>query len=49
MIELENVGIHRQGRSILGGVNTQLDAGKIHVIIGPNGTGKNLAAERDVW
>lgn len=40
MIELENVGIHRQGRSILGGVNTQLDTGKIHVIIGPNGTGK---------
>ena len=40
MIELENIGIHRQGRSILGGVSTQLDAGKIHVIIGPNGTGK---------
>lgn len=40
MMQLENVGIHRQGRCILGGVSTPLAAGQIHVIIGPNGTGK---------
>ncbi|AVF37804.1 ABC transporter ATP-binding protein [Rahnella sikkimica] len=40
MIQLENVGVDRQGRSIIAGVSTQLEAGKIHVIIGPNGTGK---------
>lgn len=40
MMLLENVGIYRQGCRILGGVSSQLDAGKIHIIIGPNGTGK---------
>lgn len=40
MMWLDNVNIHRQGRTIIGGVSTHLEAGKIHVIIGPNGTGK---------
>ena len=40
MMWLDNVNIHRQGRTIIRGVSTHLEAGKIHVIIGPNGTGK---------
>ncbi|MGC6388815.1 ATP-binding cassette domain-containing protein [Ewingella sp. S1.OA.A_B6] len=40
MIELENVSIHRQGRSIIDGVSTRPETGSVNVIIGPNGTGK---------
>lgn len=40
MIQLDNVSVHRQGRPIIDAVSAGLDAGKIHVIIGPNGTGK---------
>lgn len=40
MIQLDNVSVHRQGRPIIAAVSAGLEAGKIHVIIGPNGTGK---------
>lgn len=40
MIQLDNVSVYRQGRPIIEAVSTGLEAGKIHVIIGPNGTGK---------
>lgn len=40
MIQLDNVSVHRQGRPIIDAVSAGLEAGKIHVIIGPNGTGK---------
>lgn len=40
MIQLENVSVHRQGRPVIDGVSAGLEGGKIHVMIGPNGTGK---------
>ncbi|MGU3575199.1 ABC transporter ATP-binding protein [Brucellaceae bacterium C25G] len=40
MIELNNVTIKRGTQTVLSQLNTKLEAGKIHVIIGPNGTGK---------
>nr|WP_244989354.1 ABC transporter ATP-binding protein [Erwinia rhapontici] len=40
VIQLDNVSVHRQGRPIIDAVSAGLEAGKIHVIIGPNGTGK---------
>lgn len=40
MIELSNITIKRGAQTILSQLSTKLEAGKIHVIIGPNGTGK---------
>lgn len=40
MIELTNVSIKRGGHYILYQLNAKFERGKIHVIIGPNGTGK---------
>lgn len=40
MILLDNISLHRQGRLVIDAVSAGLERGKIHVIIGPNGTGK---------
>ena len=40
MMELNNLTIRRGTQTIISSVDTRLEAGKIHVIIGPNGTGK---------
>ncbi|OWV89192.1 iron ABC transporter ATP-binding protein [Rhizobium sp. R635] len=40
MIRLENIAIERGGQRIVSGIDTCLEAGKIHAVIGPNGTGK---------
>lgn len=40
MIHLDKITISRAGQNIIRDVDTCLDAGKIHVVIGPNGTGK---------
>ncbi len=39
-MELKNITIKRGSQTIISSVDTRLEAGKIHVIIGPNGTGK---------
>ncbi|OOO20087.1 ABC transporter ATP-binding protein [Rhizobium sophoriradicis] len=40
MIRLENIAIERGGQRIVSGIDACLEAGKIHAVIGPNGTGK---------
>jgi len=40
MIQLANLALERSGRTILHGLSTTLEAGAIHVLLGPNGTGK---------
>lgn len=40
MIELRNISIRRGTQSVIANLETTLESGKIHVIIGPNGTGK---------
>lgn len=40
MIQLDNLSLNRSGRSILHGLSATLQAGSIHVLLGPNGTGK---------
>ncbi|QUG74378.1 ATP-binding cassette domain-containing protein [Erwinia sp. E602] len=40
MIALNGIQVQRGGRTIINGLSTSLAAGQIHVIIGPNGTGK---------
>ncbi|WP_320200645.1 ABC transporter ATP-binding protein (plasmid) [Agrobacterium sp. rho-13.3] len=40
MIRLDQISVHRGGQEVISHIDTSLDAGKIHVIIGPNGTGK---------
>ncbi|WP_070887871.1 ABC transporter ATP-binding protein [Pseudomonas argentinensis] len=40
MIQLDNLALARSGRTILHGLSTTLEPGAIHVVLGPNGTGK---------
>lgn len=40
MIQLDELSIARAGRTIINGLSTNLQAGAIHVVLGPNGTGK---------
>lgn len=40
MIRLDNISIDRDSQPVIRHIDTELDAGEIHVIIGPNGTGK---------
>nr|WP_155126961.1 metal ABC transporter ATP-binding protein [Pseudovibrio flavus] len=45
MIELEGVGVERQGRWLIRNVDLQIDRGKIVTLIGPNGAGKSTLAK----
>lgn len=40
MIEFKNISIKRGAQTVLSNLNARLEGGKIHVVIGPNGTGK---------
>ncbi|KIL43705.1 Fe-S cluster assembly ATPase SufC [Jeotgalibacillus campisalis] len=41
---IKDLHVEIEGKEILKGVNLELDSGKIHVIMGPNGTGKSTLA-----
>lgn len=41
MILLENISIAQGNKTIIEHISTRLESGKIHAIIGPNGTGKS--------
>ena len=41
MLKIENLHATVDGRSILNGVNLEVNAGEVHAIMGPNGSGKS--------
>lgn len=45
MLEIKDLHVTADGKSILKGVNLTITAGQIHAIMGPNGTGKSTLAK----
>ena len=40
-LELDHVGVRRDGRAVLEDISLEINASTIHVVIGPNGAGKS--------
>ena len=41
MLQIENLQVAIEGRTILNGINLEVKAGEVHAIMGPNGSGKS--------
>ena len=41
MLRLENLSVEVDGRRILNNINLHIKEGEVHVLFGPNGTGKS--------
>ena len=44
-LEIIDLHVEVEGKSILKGVNLKMASGEIHAIMGPNGTGKSTLAQ----
>ena len=45
MLKIENLSVAVQGRQILHDINLHIKPGEVHVLFGPNGTGKSTFLE----
>ncbi len=44
MLEIQNLGVEKEGKKILNDVNLRLEKGKVYVLMGKNGSGKSTLA-----
>ena len=53
MLSIKNLQVSIKGKSILKGLNLEVNEGEVHAIMGPNGTGKSTLASviagRDIY
>ena len=53
MLSIKNLKVSINGKEILKGINLEVNAGEVHAIMGPNGTGKSTLASviagRDIY
>ncbi len=45
MLEIRNLSVSADGKSILNGINLSVNKGEVHAIMGPNGSGKSTLAQ----
>ena len=48
MLKIKNLHAIVENQEILKGVNLEVNAGEIHAVMGPNGSGKNTLFNREI-